>query len=184
MPGEVRELEQEGGEGGSTELRDGERVGSLCPISARNTFRLQFGRVEGRPGGRSLGVPPRVALAGLPYLASWPELWAGPEERGGGSPAGRCAARAARPRSAGRGVGTRGGLRLHSPPHSTPRAKQTLSAAITPPSGGGRGHQGNCPSLLPKGKGGPGSFAAASHARTMHPRVSLLGHRRGLNFLS
>lgn len=85
MLGKVRNWEEKGSQGGSTEPGRG-GVGSPVPHLCAQHFRPVFW--PGRAGlGASLSaVPPRVALPGLPYLAGSAGLWAGLEERGGGRP--------------------------------------------------------------------------------------------------
>ena len=111
----------------------------------------------------------------------------GAAKRGGGSPGGRCAGLAwRRPGAQGKGVGIGGGLRPPAPTHSTALGKQTLSAESLPFQEEGGDGKVTSPFLLKKSKGS--SWAAlqppSPHSWTMHPCIFLLGHGRGLDFLS
>ena len=143
------------------------------------------------PGGLSLAVTPRVTLPELPYLAGSVGLWAGlwsagvgvPEEDARGWLEG---GRAPKAEGWGSGVGIGGGLRPPARTHSTARGKQTLSAESLPFQEEGGDGKVTSPFLLKKSKGSPWAALQppSPHSWTMHPCIFLLGHGRGLDFLS
>ena len=148
--------------------------------------------MRGWPGGLSLAVPPRVTPSELPYLAGSAGLWAGGGARGWESRRkmrGAGSEEAGRPRQRG---GDRGwAAPSRSDPFHSPRKADAVSS-VTPLSGGGRGRKGKlapfCLKKKKKKKSKGRSRAAlqppSPHSWTMHPSIFLLGHGRGLDFLS
>lgn len=172
MLGKVRNWEEKGSQGGSTEPGRG-GVGSPRAPPLRSALSACILAREGWPGGLSFRSPAQGGSPGSPLFGRLGRALGGAGGAWGWEAGGRCTELAARPGGAeGRGVGILGGLPPPALTHSTPRGKQALPVESFPFQEG-RGIKVTNPFLRKKAKGDPGQLCSRSVPLLDHAPLQL-----------